>query len=167
MGGLANLGINGAELLAQVVNFFVLFGLLFLVAYKPLMRILDERTRKVRESIEQTEYIKQRAAGAEEEVRKRIEAAGQEGQSIIARAVRTGEDVRQQAQQEAKKDAEALLNRAKAEIQHERDEAVSELRREFADLTVTAAEKVINRSLDKKAHRELIEETLEESTLLK
>ena len=72
--------------------------------------------------------------------------------------------VRQKAQQDAQKDAETLINRAKSEIQRERDEAISGLRREFADLTILAAEKVIQKSLDKESHRQLIEKTLEQST---
>ena len=98
---------------------------------------------------------------------KQIEAAGKEGQEVIGRAVKTGEEVRQQAQQEAKNDAESLITRARTEIQRERDDAIDELRKEFADLTILAAGKVIKRSLDKKAHRELIDETLEESETLK
>jgi len=167
MGGLANLGINLPTLLAQIVNFVILFGLLYLVAYKPLMRMLDERSRRVKESMEQTEYIKQQAAHAEEEVKKQLETAGKEGQEVIARAVRTGEDVRQQTQQEARQEAESLIARARIEIQQERDEAIDDLRKQFADLTILAAGRVIDRSLDKEAHRQLIEKVLEESTTLK
>jgi F-type H+-transporting ATPase subunit b len=164
MGGLASLGINLPTLLAQVVNFSVLFGLLYLVAYKPLMRMLDERSKKVKDSMEQTEYIKEQAARAEEEVKKRLETASKEGQEVIDRAVRTGGEVRQNAEQEARQDTESLITRARMEIQRERDEAIDELRKEFADLTILAAGKVIDRSLDKEAHREIIDKVLEEST---
>ncbi len=167
MEGLAGLGINLPALLAQIVNFAILFGLLYLVAYKPIMRMLDERSKKVKESMEQTEYIKEQAANAEEGAKKRTEAAGKEGQEVIARATRTGEEIRQQAQQAARGEAEALIARARVEIQRERDDAIDELRREFADLAILAAEKVIDRSLDKEAHRELIAKTLEESTTLR
>ncbi len=167
MEGLAGLGINLPSLLAQIVNFIILFGLLYLVAYKPVLKMLDERSRRVKEGMEQTEYIKEQAAHAEEEAKRRIEAASKEGHEIIARAVRTGEEVRQQAQQEARKEGEALIARARGEIQRERDEAIGELRREFADLTILAAEKVIERSLDKEAHRQLIEKTLEEAATLR
>lgn len=167
MGGLANLGINVPVLLAQIINFVILFGLLYLVAYKPIMRMLDERSRKIRESMEQTELIKQQAEHAEEEAKKRIDAAAKEGQEAIARAVRTGEGVKREAQQQAKQEAEALITRAQAEIQRERDEAIDELRKEFADITIMAAGKVIDRSLDKKAHREIIKKVLDESTTLK
>ncbi|HEY92720.1 MAG TPA: F0F1 ATP synthase subunit B, partial [Dehalococcoidia bacterium] len=128
------------------------------------MRMLDERSRKVKESMEQTEFIKEQAAHAEEEAEKRIEEASREGQELVTRAVRTGEEMRHQAQQEARQDAEALIARARTAIQRERDESIGELRREFADLTILAAEKVIDRSLDKEAHRQVIDKVLEEST---
>jgi len=161
------LGINLPALLAQIINFSILLGLLYLVAYKPIMRMLDERSRKIKESMEQTELIKQQAEHAEEEVKKQMEAAGKEGMEIIARAMHTGEEMRQKAQQDAKKDAESLITRARAEIQRERDGAIDELRKEFADLTIMAAEKVIEQSLDKQTHRRLIDKVLEESTTLK
>jgi F-type H+-transporting ATPase subunit b len=167
MEGLANLGINLPTLLAQIINFAILLGLMYLVAYKPIMRMFDERSRKIRESMEQTEFIKEQADQAEEEVKKQLEAAGRQGQEVIARAVRTGEEVRQEAQQEARRDAESLIIRARMEIQRERDDAIDELRREFADLTILAAGKVIDRSLDKEAHRRLIDKVLKESTTLK
>ena len=161
------LGLNVPTLLAQIVNFVILFGLLYLVAYKPIMRMLDERSKKVKESMEQTEYIKEQATSAEEEAQKRIEAATKEGQEIISRVVRTGEETRQKVQQEARKDAEAIIVKARLEIERQRDEAVDKLRREFAGLTILAAEKVIDRSLDKEAHRQLIDKTLEESITLR
>jgi F-type H+-transporting ATPase subunit b len=167
MGGLASLGINLPTLLAQIINVAVLFGLLYLVAYRPIMRMLDERSRKIKESMEQTEYIKQQAERAEGEVAKRIEAAAKDGQEAIARALRTGEEIRQGAQQQAKQEAEALITRARSEIRRERDEAIDELRKEFADITIMAAEKVIDRTLDKDAHRQIIDKVLEESPTLK
>jgi F-type H+-transporting ATPase subunit b len=167
MGGLAGLGINLPTLLAQIINFVILFGLLYLVAYKPIMRMLDERSRKVKESMEQTEFIKQQTEQAEEEAKKRIEAASREGQEVIARAARTGEEVGRQAQQEARQEAEALISRARVEIQRERDNAIDELREQFADITILAAGKVIDRSLDKEAHRQIIDKVLEEAPTLK
>lgn len=167
MGGLASLGINLPVLLAQVINFVILFAFLYLVAYKPVMRLLDERSRKIKVSMEQAELIKEQAGRAEEEVRKQLGTAAREGQEVIARAVRTGEEVKQGAQQEARQQAESLISRARLEIQRERDEAIDELRREFADLTVLAAGKVIDRSLDKEAHRQIIDKVLEEAPTLK
>lgn len=167
MGGLADLGINLPVLVAQIVNVAILFGLLYLVAYKPIMRMLDERSRRIKESMKQADDIKEQAAHAEEEVKKQLEAASSEGQARIVHAVKIGEEVKQKAQQEARQEAETLIARARTEIQRERDEAIDELRKEVADLTILAAGKVIDRSLDKKAHRQLIDKVLEESTTLK
>ena len=167
MGGISELGINLPTLLTQVVTFIILLVILRFVAYKPIMRMLDERSRRVKESMEQAESVKEQSARAEEELKKQLGEASREGQERIARAVKAGEEVKQKAQEEAKKEAETLLGRARAEIQRERDEAIGEVRREFADLTVLAAGKVIEKSLDKEEHRELIDKVLEESSTRK
>ncbi len=161
------LGIDLSVLLSQLVSFFVLFGLLYLVAYKPLMRMLDERSCRGKESMEQTEYIKEQAALAEKETSKRIGDASKEGQKMIDRAMQAGEEMKLKAKDEAKKEAKMLIGRARVEIERERDDAIGEVRKEFADLTIMAAEKVIDRSLDKKMHRQLIDKVLEESTTKK
>jgi F-type H+-transporting ATPase subunit b len=158
------LGINLPVLLTQVVTFLILLVILRFVAYKPLMRMLDERSKRVKESMDQAESVKEQAVHAEEEVKKQLAEASREGQDRIARAVKTGEEMKQKAQEDARQEAEALLNRARGEIQRERDEAISSVRREFADLTVLAAGKVIDRTLDKEKHRELINKVLEESS---
>ena len=161
-----NLGIDWHTLVAQVVNFGILFVLLYVLAFKRILKLLDDRSQKIKDSIGQTERIREQAEQAEDECKRRIEAASREGQEIIGRAVKAGEEVRQQAQQEARREGETLLTKARGEIQRERDEAIGELRREFADLTILVAEKVIERSLDKEAHRQLIEKTLDEMTTL-
>ncbi len=167
MEGLASLGINLPTLLAQIINFVILFGLLYLVAYKPIIRMLDARSNKIKESMEQTEYIKEQAAKAEQETAKRIAEAGKEGQKMVDRAVKEGEELRRKVQQEAREEIETLIAKAHREIRRERDEVVGEVRQGFAELSILAAEKVIERSLDKKAHRQLIERVLEESSRLK
>lgn len=161
------LGINLATLLAQIVNFIILLVILRLFAYKPFINMMEQRSNRIKESLAEAEKVKAEAAKAEDDFKKRLETASKEGQEVIARAVRTGEEARQRAQQEAKVEAQALVERARAEIQRERDEAIGELRGEFADLTITAAEKVIEKSLDKKAHQQIIDRVLEESSTLK
>ncbi len=164
---MSGLGVNGWTLLLQVVNFLILLLVLYFFAYKPVMKMLDERSRKIKESMDEVQKVKEQAAQTEEEFKKKIEAASKEGQEVIARAMRTGEEARQRAQLEAKQEAQGLVEKARVEIQRERDETISELRQEFADLTVVAAEKVIGKSLDKNAHRQIIDQVLDESLNLK
>src|SRR4030043_137796 len=166
MGGISELGINWGVLVTQVVTFIILLVLLRLFAYKPLMRMMDERSRRVKESVEQAEAVKQQSAKAEEELKKQLEQASREGQDRITRAVKAGEELKQKAEEEAKRETEKLIVKARSEIRQERDAAITDVRREFADLAVLAAGKVIEKSLDAEEHHELIEKVLEESSTL-
>jgi F-type H+-transporting ATPase subunit b len=163
-GNLEGLGFSIPTLITQIVSFIILLVLLRVFAYKPIMRMMDERSRRIKESMEQAESVKSQAAAAEEELKKEIEKASHEGQERIARAVKAGEEVKQKAREDAKKEADQLITRARQEIRQERDEAIDGVRKEFADLTVLAAGKVIEKSLDKEDHRELIEKVLKESS---
>ena len=158
------LGINLPGLLAQLINFTILLIILRLVAYKPIMRMLDERKRRVQEGMETAERIKEREAQTEQEVAERLENARREGQELIGQAQQIAQRIQAEGREQAQADAEALLTRARSEIQLERDSAIADLRREFAGLTIYAAEKVIGQSLDRRAHQRLIDEVLTEST---
>src|SRR4030042_11023 len=103
---LDKLGIDLPQLLAFVINFFLLLGLLTLVLYKPVTRMLDDRAAKIKESLDQAERMKQEMVHAEEEVKAQIEAGRKEGQAIIAQASQTGERLREEARAEARKQEE-------------------------------------------------------------
>lgn len=163
---LQGLGINLPQLISQLVSFIILFLVLGIVAYKPLLKMMQERSQKIKDSLEQAESIKEESSRAEDEIKKQILEASQQGQEIIARATQTSDEIRAKAQELAKKDAEALILRARQEIKSERDDAIDELRRQFADLTIHAASKVIGQSLDAETHRQLIDTVLEESKTL-
>ena len=164
---IAELGINLPSLIAFIINFVILFGLLTFFLYKPVTRMLDQRSAKIKEGIEYAERMKEESARAEETVKAQIEVGRKEGQAIIAQASQVGERVKEEARQEARKEAEVLIVKARSEIDREREESIDQLRKEFVDLAILAAEKVINESLDRKAHQRLIEEVLEESSSLK
>jgi len=154
-------------LLAQFIGFAILLVLLRVFAFERFMRMMDERSRRVREGLEAAEQMKEQAAQADVQVQKRLEEARQEGQTLIGQAQQIASRLQDEGRQQARTEGEALLARARNEIQLERDEAIAQIRRQFADLTIAAAEKVINQSLDKKAHERLIEEVLAESSLKK
>ncbi len=160
------LGINLPVLISQLVSFLVLFIILRFVAYKRILKILDDRAQRIKESLEQAEAAKEQSLQAQDEVKKEIQAASKQGQEIIARASQAGEEVRKKAQELAKQDAETLIQRARQEIKAERDEAIDVLRSQFADLTIQAASKVIGESLDQESHKELIDKVLQESQTL-
>ena len=161
------LGINLPLLIAFVINFVILFGLLTLVLYKPVLKVLDERQAKIKESIAQAEQIREQTTRSEEQIKTHLETARKEGQAIIAQATQIGERVKEEAKEGARKEAESLIAKAQAEIKQERDKTVDELRQEFASIAILAAEKVINESLDKQKHRKLIDEVLKDSSTFK
>jgi len=163
MGGFASLGINLPLLVAFVINFVILFALLGLFLYKPVLKMLDERSKRVKESMERAEATQEEYARAEREVKLMISKAREEGQALISQATEIGERLKEEAREEAREEVQAIMDKTRAELEEERDKAIDDLRREFVDISVMAAEKVINETLDKKRHRRLIEGALEES----
>lgn len=161
------LGINLPSLLVQVINFIVLFVILSLVAYKPILKMLDNRKARIKESMAQAEETKEKAARAEADAKAQIDEARKQREVIIAQADDTAEGIREEARLQAKQDAEAIMAKAKDEIDREAEKTKDELRKEVADISIMAAEKVIKKTLDKEAHRRLIEEVVEESPLRK
>ena len=167
MGGFASLGINLPLLVVFVANFIVLLVMLRLFLYKPVMKVLDERAKRAREAIELAEATKKEYEQAKGEVQKQIEKGRQEAQAIITQAMQVGERLKGESREEAAKQAQVIVDRARSELEAERDKLVGDLRREFVDISIAAAEKVIKETLDKEKHRKLIEETLQESVTLK
>jgi F-type H+-transporting ATPase subunit b len=163
MGAFADIGINLPLLIAFIVNFVILFALLGLVLYKPVMKMLDERSKRIKESMERAEATKEEYARAQEEVNKLVRKARDDGQVLVSQATQIGERLREEAREGARKEAQAIVDRARAELEEERDRIIDGLRREFVDISISAAEKVIKETLDKERHRKLIEEALEES----
>ena len=160
---MGKLGIDTGLLIAQLVNFIILITLLYFVLYKPILKMLDKRSQKIKESMDETERLKQRQNQVEEQVRQQLEQARQETQATIAKAKRDRRKAQGRGPLEARKEAERITERARQEIQQERDAAIEELRKEFVDVAILAAEKVVRKELDKKTHSKLIEEVLQES----
>jgi F-type H+-transporting ATPase subunit b len=163
---MGELGFNIQLFISQLISFVILLVLLYFVAYKRVLKMLDERSQRVKESMEQAESVKTQSARAEEEVKKQIQLASQRGQELIAQATQTSDEIRGKAQYLAKQDTEVLIEKARQAIKTERDAAVDELRHEFADLTIMAASKVVGESLDKETHKKLIDKVLQENQTL-
>ena len=162
--GIGSLGINLPGLIVQLVGFAILLVVMKAVAYKPILKAMDQRSQRIREGLDAAEKMKLQASQSDVEVQKRLEQARQEGQGLISQAQEVANRLQADARQQAQAEGESLLARARSEIAMERDEAIAQIRREFADLTIAAAEKVIGQSLDKKAHERLIEEVLTQSS---
>jgi F-type H+-transporting ATPase subunit b len=164
-GGIAALGFSLPGLIAQLVNFTILLVALRLFLYKPVLRLLDERRRRIQEGVEAAAAAAAAATQSETESRRALEQARAEGQEAIQRAQDAAARLREELEARARTDAEQIVTRAREEIALERDQAIEQLRREFAGLAIVAAERVIEQSLDRQAHQRLIDEVLAESQL--
>ena len=163
---LETLGIHFPSLLIYLINFLLVLGILYAFAYKPILRLMDQRADRIRESLEASARAREEAASSQEAIQAEIVEARREGQRLMDQARETVERYRGEEMDRARQEAEAFVERAKADIQRERDTAIDEVRINFGDLAITAAERVIRSSLDRQAHEELITQVLEEGESL-
>ena len=161
------LGIHVPSLLIFLVNFLLLLVILRLFAYRPILRLMDQRAERIRESLEASERARDEAASSQEAVEAQLVEARREGQRIVEQARETSERFRGEEMERARNEAESFVERARADIQRERDVVIEEVRASFGDLAMTAAERVVRRSLDRQAHEDLITQVLEEGESLR
>ena len=162
--GIADLGINVPVLIGQTLSFIFLLTVLRLFIYKPVLKMLDERRARIQEGLSAAERGREAGEEASRAAAAALDEARRDGQQVVANAQQVAQRLQEDARTQAQQQQEAMLERARAEIQQERDAAIAELRKEFADLTISAAEKVIGQSLDRQAHQRLIEQALSESS---
>ncbi len=160
--GIAALGFSLPSLVSNLINFTILLIVLRLFLYKPILRLLDERKARIQEGLERAEQAASEASASEAEARQAIEEAQQQARELVAQAQEGAAQLRAELEERARADAEQIVTRAREEVAIERDQAIEQLRREFADLTITAAERVTRQSLDRAAHQRLIDEVLVE-----
>lgn len=160
------LGINVTWLLAQIVNFGLLLFVLWRFAYKPVLKMLNDRKQKIQESLEYAERVKREAADQQKEFDRKLEEARREAQSAAAAAAQVGEKEREVIVAQAREEARKLIDQAKGQIEYERKQMMSELREEVVRLSLLAAQQVVSQSLDDKAHRQLVSEFLAQTDKL-
>lgn len=156
------LGINLPGLLTQLISFTLLFILLYFLLYKPIIRMLDQRAERIKNSLEAADRARTEAASSAAQVEQEMANARQEGQRLIAEAQEAARRAAEQIEQRSREQSDEIIARAQAEIAQQRDAAIEDLRREFAGLAILAAERVVEKELDAARHRELIDNVLEE-----
>jgi F-type H+-transporting ATPase subunit b len=157
------LGINGWNLIVQLVAFILFIYLLWKYALGPIVRILDERSARVSESMAAAQRMQQElqaTASRNEEV---LAQARVEAQSIVSNAREVSDATIARAREEAGKQADEYLTRAQETLRQETAQARLALREEVADLAVLAAGKIVRKELDPASQARLIEETLAEA----
>ena len=152
------LGVNLGFFLVQLFGFITLTIILSEWAYKPIVKILEERKRKIAQGLEDARVAADARANAEKEAQKILATAQADAnkrvQEATERAEKAASDVRTAAEEERKR----LIETAKEEAAQERNRVLSDLRGQVAALSIAAANKLIGESMDEKRQRTLIEE---------
>ena len=153
-----NVGLMIWTLLAFGITLFLLNKL----AFPRIAEALDRRRKAIEDSIEHAEQAKREADELLEEYRARLREAREQAEDITVRARKAADSLGDEAKAQANQQREELMERTRRDIEAETKRALDEIRKEVANLTVIATEKVTRKSLTPEDHRRLIEEALGE-----
>jgi len=152
-----------ATVLAQIADFIILLVFLRLVVYKPLTKLLNNRSDHIANTIAAAEQERQQAeqlkAGYEAEMRR----AREQAQEIIQKAAKAGEEQAVEIIENGKKEASRIKDDALTSIEREKQKAIAELRDQVASLSIMVAGKIINERMDDKIQRSMIQEFIKEA----
>jgi F-type H+-transporting ATPase subunit b len=140
------------------ITFLLLVVLLSKFAWGPIVRMLDERERTIREAIEQAKKERAEAERALAEQKATLAAAQREAADLAQKSKQEVEVLRADLTAKARKEADDLVAQARKQIQEEKSKALAELKGQVADLAIDAARRLIQSSLDEKSQRALVEE---------
>ena len=151
--------LNGT-LLAQIINFLVLTGILAIIAYKPLLRVLAGRQNLIAEKLSASESEKLQAEQLKREYEEQLAAAHAQAQKLVAEAVTAATQAKEQVLSETRTANTRMLQTALAEIAAERVKAMAQLRNEVVSLSLLTATKIIDHQLDPEVNAQLVTEML-------
>jgi F-type H+-transporting ATPase subunit b len=154
------LGISGLALLAQIINFLIILYLLNRIAVGPITRILAERRARIEQGMKDAEQARADREQAEQERLNALQEARREANDILARAQRVAQETREQDIAATRAELDRMRERATADIEAEKQRALTDLRAEVADLALAAAGKVVGESMNAERQRRLVEEFL-------
>ena len=145
-----------------LVVFGIAMWLLAKLAFPRISEALDKRQRAIEESIDAAERTRTEADALLAEYRQRLTDARAQADEIVARAERAGEVAKEESLAAAKTQREELLEQTKRDVEAETRRAIQEIRREVADLTVLATEKVTRKTLNAEDQKRLVDDALAE-----
>jgi F-type H+-transporting ATPase subunit b len=145
-----------------LIAFGVTLWVLSKVAFPRIGEALDRRRKAIEESIESAHQTKAEADELLEEYRARLREAREQAEDIVARARKASETLQDETKAQAMQQREELLAAARRDIEAETRRSLEEIRKEVANLTVAATEKVTRKSLTGEDQRRLVEEALRE-----
>ena len=144
--------------IAQLVNFAIVFSVLYFFAFKPLFKVMGERTEKIDKSLKDADEIEKRLSLTEKEQTEIINAAKKQANLIVEEADKRGEVRREEMIAKAKEDIGQLMNAQRATIDRDKAETLKQIKAEVAELVVMTVEKVLNEKMDSEKDKQIIKD---------
>jgi F-type H+-transporting ATPase subunit b len=160
--GGAGLQINLFWIIVSSLNFLLFLFLISRFAFGPINQILESRRERIEQGLKDAEQARRDRENAEKERAAALQEARREANEILARAQKIAQETRDADIAATKADLERIRERAAAEIEAEKQRAITELRTEVADLALQAASKVVGETLNTERERRLVAEFLTE-----
>jgi F-type H+-transporting ATPase subunit b len=159
---LAKLGIDWRLLIAQIVNFAILLFVLHRFAYRPMLDLMEKRTRRIEKGLEDAEESRKKLAEAGEKEKEILDRARAEAKALLERAEELGKKNREKALQEAQAEAARLIAVAEKKMEAEKAKLIAEAKAEIAEVVMAATEKILGEKLDADKDKELVRKALQE-----
>ena len=145
-----------------IITFLVLLTLLAKFAWGPLLRALESRQEMIRKSLDDAEEARRELERLHLESAQILKQARVQAESIMSQSRSDAERLREELKQKARAEADTIVRTAGRQIQLETAQALQQIRREAADLSVMIASKLIQRNLSKEDNDRLIDEALKQ-----
>jgi F-type H+-transporting ATPase subunit b len=144
----------------EVVSFAILLFVLYKFAFPGILAVLEEREKKIKDSLDQAERHRAEAERKLRDYEAKLNAASKEAEGILAAAKERAQRLLEENEQRLTVEADRIKGDATREIEHERRKAIQEIRTQTTELALMVAEKVVQRSLNDADHRRLADEAL-------
>lgn len=161
---MSKLGVNGWDLIVQLIAFIVFVGIFWRYALGPITRMLDQRRERIEESMQAAERMQKELAATQARNEEILAEARREAQKVLSDARENADQTRARAHDQAQVEANQIIEKARAAIASETEQAWQQLRQDVADLAISAATKIVRKELDQAQQSRLIEETLAEAS---
>ncbi len=151
---------NGGLMFWTLVIFLILFAILGKLVFPKIIAAVEAREKALEEAIEGAKRDRDEAARMLAEQQRQIEVARGEAQKLIVEGRQVGEKLRADMIEETHQQQQQMLERARREIEAEKQRAIVEMRREAIELAIAGATKVIEKNLDDQSNRKIVESFL-------
>ncbi len=163
-GGIAALGLNAKIFVAQLINFTVVLLVLWKWAYKPIVKLLEERQTKIEKSVKGAEEIEERLKASAGDREKMLREAKAEAQKVLDEAMVTAEERKAEMVASAKREVERVILQGKNQLVAEREAMVREARKDLVEVALSATKRIIGEEINEKKATSLAEEVVRKMT---